>query len=986
MRNKNVIATLLVIFALICAYNLFYTFYTFSIESDLNSMTPQEKNEKFKDGDFNETYKNARKNSLSLGLDLQGGMFITMEVGVDEVIRALAENPTDSTFNKAIELARKKKITSQESFVDLFVATMKEIDPNASLASYFSNKDNGISFSTPDNEVIKLLKKEADDAIENTFKNIRTRIDQFGVTSPNIQLQGGSGRILLELPGVKDAERVRKLLKNTAKLEFWTTYTVEEAFPYLEKVNNKVKELKGIAVESDSAKTDSATASSDTSKTKVASATANDSTSDINKVLGKDAAAKNDSSLTDDEKRDKFLKENPFFAVLTFPNFQNMSASAPVVGYALIQDTAQVNSYLNLPEVKEVLPDDLKLFWTAKPEAKESQYLTLIAVKSTSDNVAPLEGDVIERAKQDFDQGGAASVSMTMNSDGAQTWKKLTEANIGKSIAIVMDNLVYTYPTVNNVIPNGQSQITGNFSVEEAEDLANLLKAGKLPAPARIEGEETVGPTLGESNIQGGMFSFILGFFAVMAFMIIYYRSSGLVASLALLVNLFFLLGVSAAFQIVMTLPGLAGIVLTMGMAVDANVLIYERVREELGHGKSMKASIAAGFQNAFSSIMDSNITTFLTGVVLFAFGVGPIRGFAVTLMIGIATSLVAALFVTRFILEYQLAKGKKPLVFGNDASTRFFSKMDIKMTSRKKSFYIFSGTLTVLSLISIFTFGFKQGVDFKGGRQYIVEFSKPVDVDQVRENLTESFSGMSPIIKTIGNSNQLMITTNYLIEDGQANDKVISTLLSGLNKSQKVNKENIIKSSIVGPTVASDITRSAIYAVIFSLIIIFLYILIRFYKWQYSLGALASLFHDVIIVLGLYSFIGWLDILPFSMEIGQDFIAAILTVIGYSVNDTVVVYDRVREDIAEMKTDSLNSIFNIAINQTLSRTMITSLTTILTAMILFTFGGEVIRNFIFAILFGITFGTYSSVFIASPIALDCLNWSKRRKDAAVKS
>jgi SecD/SecF fusion protein len=967
MRNKNVILTLLVVFAMICAYNLFYTWKVFNIEGELDAMTAEERSEKFKEEGFAEEYKQARKNSMSLGLDLKGGMFVTMEVGVEDVIRGMADNTTDPTFNSAMAAALKKKQTSQESFVDLFVASLREVDPKAKLATWFTSKETGISFNSSDEEIIELLKKETESAIDRTFQIIRTRIDQFGVASPTIQLQAGTGRILLELPGVKDADRVRKLLKGTAQLEFWETIQIGDAAPFIEKINQKVKDMNGLGGGvADSSSTDSAS---------IASA-AGDSTSTgnaaIDKALGgKDSslASADTAGMSDEQKAEKFMEENPLYRVLKLD--QNIKANAPVFGFAIPEDTSTVNAYLNNPEVRAMLPDNYKFLWTAKPE-NGSQYLGLILIKNTSDGLAPLGGESIERARADFDENRNPSVSMTMNSEGARIWKQMTEANINKSIAIVLDNMVHSYPTVNNVIATGQSQITGNFTVEESEDLANLLKAGKLPAPARIEGEEIVGPTLGAENVEQGVLSFFLGFIAVVSFMFLYYRSSGLVANVALILNLFFLLGVSAAFNVVLTLPGMAAIVLTMGMAVDANVLIYERVREELGLGKSYKAAISAGFSNAFSSIMDSNITTFLTGVILFAFGTGPIKGFAVGLMIGIVTSLVAALIVTRLIIEFMMDRGFTNLQFGTIASSNFFKKIDIKMVARRKMFYLVSSVLTILSIVSIVTVGFKMGVDFQGGRQYIVAFNKAPDVEAIRQNLT-TVMDIAPVIKTIGNSNQLMITTSYKVEDNNASEEVQDLLINTLAKDYGTTENDIIRSSVVGPTVANDIKESALSAVLFSLLVIFLYVLVRFRKWQYSLGALVSLFHDVVIMLGVFSFLGYLDIMPFSMEIDASFIAAVLTVIGYSVNDTVIVFDRVREDINEMKTKSITEIFNLAMNQTLSRTTITSLTTILTALIMLVFGGDVIRGFMFALLIGITFGTYSSVFIASSISFDFL-------------
>ncbi|MCZ2356393.1 MAG: protein translocase subunit SecDF [Bacteroidia bacterium] len=982
MKNRNVIIGLLAIFALICAYNIYYTGVLISTDSALSNMTSEKRSKWLDKKDNYEKYKAAHENGMSLGLDLQGGMYITMEIGLEDVVKGLAGTNRDSLFDKAINIALQRKVTSQSSFVDLFVQAIKELDPNVRLATYFASQSNGITFNTPESEVVDKIKRESSDALERAFNILRTRIDQFGVASPNLQKQPGTGRILIELPGVKDADRVRNLLRNTAKLEFWTTYSAEEAFPYIEKINQKIRELEGLAAASDSAKTqDSAKkeiAQKDTTKT---------SKADSNQVASTDSSKDKDtanSKLSDKEKTEKFFKENPFFALLRFPDFQNMNGKMPVMGYALISDTAKVNQYLNRPEVQMILPSDLKLFWTAKPEAAGSQYLTLIAIRSNRDNAAPLEGDQISDARQDFDQqrNNMPVVSMNMYPEGARKWRKLTGDNIGKSIAIVLDNLVYSYPTVQNVIANGSSQISGNFSIDEAKDLSNLLKAGKLPAPARIEGEEIIGATLGEETVTKGTFSFTIAFVGILAFMILYYRGSGVVANIALLVNVFFVLGISSALNVVLTLPGIAGIILSMAMSVDANVLIYERTREELATGKPMKAAISMGFQNAFSAIMDSNITTFLTGVILYVFGTGPIRGFAVTLMIGIITTLVSALLVTRILLEY-LAERKNEIKisFGTTAAADFFTRLNSQFIANRKKSYIISVVAVVISLISFGIFGFKFGVDFQGGRQYIIEFQKQYDTEKVRQDLTDAFGNNAPIVKTVGSKNQLMITTSYLFEAKDADQKVTDALMAGLNKSHADAKPVIMKKTTVGPTIAEDIKMGAIYSVVFSVIVIFAYVAIRFGNWQYGMGALLSLAFNVILVLGLFSLLGSIDSLPFSVEIDQSFIAALLTIVGYSINDTVVVFDRIREVVDDDKSHLPRpTLFNRAINDTLSRTLVTSITTLTTALILFFFGGDVLKGFMFALFFGVTFGTFSSIFMASPISLDLLEWSKKQE------
>lgn len=999
MKNRNVVVAFLVVFSLICAYYLFFSWRAQTLEGDLDAMSAKDKAEWLKDPENVKTLKHARENSFTLGLDLQGGMYVTLEVEVEAVLKGLANNTKEPKFNKALVNARKRKVESQDAFVDLFVEEIKKIDPNVNLATYFANPTSGIKLTSSENEVISFLNKEADDAVERTFNIIRTRIDQFGVASPNIQLIGNTGRILLELPGVKEPERVRKLLKGTAELAFWTTYTNEETIPYLNKINKRVQEIEGIEVTDDSTSNDTTTNTSqgdslsngnqDSLNTKTEDQDTGISTDDIIKGGGNNKGGNSgqDTSKIDEE---KWKKENPFFAVFSPPNYQAMQnqeqldaeLKSPRMGFANATDTAQITKWLSDPIVHQDMPDDIKFMWSAKPVEEGSEVYALIAIRSNFDGRPPLGGEQITDAKLDFDpQSNQPVVSMKMNAEGAKVWKKLTGDNIGKSIAIVLDNRVYSYPTVNGVIPNGSSQIAGGFTVDEAKDLANLLKAGKLPAPARIEGEEIVGPSLGQEAIDKGLFSFFAAFFATVIFMFFYYRGSGVIADLALLANLFFIMGVSASFQVVLTLPGIAAIVLTMGMAVDANVLIFERIREELNAGKKLKAAITDGFKNALSTVLDSNITTFLTGIVLFSFGVGPIRGFAVSLMIGIVTSLIAALFLSRLIINiYVNRKGSKPLAFGVASITKFFDSIDLKFDKKRKMAYIISGALVLGSLASIFTVGFKQGVDFQGGRQYIVEFESAPDVEKVRTDLTAAFGGNAPVIKTIGDKNQVLITTNYLIQSANkdATEKVTKALTDGLAKNFAKLKPEVVKATTVGPTVANDVKYSAILSIVFSLLIIFLYILLRFRRWQFSLGALAAIFHDVIIVLGVFSLFGYLDFLPFALEIDQAFIAAVLTIIGYSINDTVVVFDRIREELADVKKQSLPTVFGIAINQTLSRTLITAVTTLITILILLIFGGTVIKGFMLALLVGIVVGTYSSIFIASPISLDLITKSTK--------
>lgn len=980
MRNKNTILILLGIFALICVYNWYYMVKQFNMSGTLNkaetsciaatkddTTSCKAFDELQKDTAFQNNYKHAVDRSFVLGLDLQGGMFATLEVGIDDIIRQLAPNAAnDKQFNEALKMAAVAKQTSQDSYVNLFLKSLKEINPSANLGAIFMNQDRNISVSTPEADIVKMLNEEATSAIDRTFNIVRTRIDQFGVVSPNLQKQERTGRIIVELPGVKEPARVRKLLRSTAKLEFWTTYTIQEAIKTMVDINDRVKIVEGLVKED--------------STTKAAKADTTVAGKALAEKAKKDSAVKDSAEmagLSDEAKREKFKKENPFFAACPYPDLQRIDPKSPVVGYAMPEDTARVNEYLRNDEVKDVIPDDLLFFWTLKP-IEGGKAHALIAIRS-EDKTAVLGGDKVTNARPNMDDRNRYVVDMSMDLDGAAEWARITEDNVGKSVAVTLDRMVYSYPTVQNKISGGRSQITGNFTLDEAKDLANILKAGQLPVPARIMGEDLVGPTLGASNISSGLLSFLVSLLCTILFMVWYYRKAGMYASLALLFNLFALIGASAAFNIVLTLPGIAGIVLTIGMAVDANVLVFERIREELGLGKTQKAAIKAGFANAFSSIMDSNITTILTGVVLFAFGVGPIKGFAVTLIIGILTSLVSALILTRLILEYYADKGT-PIDFGSEKTMKMFSGINLKFSERKKMFYYISGGLFAVSLIFILATGFKLGVDFKGGRQYVVEFAtkslNETELETMRTDLTATFGNESPVIKTLSSASQIQVTTSFKKDVPSANQEISDALIAALNKTFPNSGPKIISSSDVGPTVASDIKRSALLSVIFALLIISLYIFIRFQKWQYSLGAAASLFHDVIIVLGIFAIFKYIP-LPFNVEIDQAFIAAILTLIGYSINDTVVVFDRIRENLAENPKQSYTQVFDDAINQTLSRTLITSGTTLLSAFILLILGGTVIKGFVFAIFMGIIFGTYSSIFVASAIALDFFLASK---------
>lgn len=1031
MKNKNTVIFLLIVFVSICCYNLYWTYVQYSIEQDRSSLMEQvalldtEKRatwsaedsaayqsyqEFMADEEIQAEYQSAVDQSFTLGLDLQGGMFVTLEVGMDELVKALASNPNDTTLNRALDCANKKQQTEAESFVSLFVECFSEISPNRSLGATFASVDLEIDVSTSDAEVQQILEEKAQSAFNRTFNIIRTRIDQFGVVSPNLQKQPGTGRILLELPGVREPERVRKLLRSTAELEFYVCHPWNRSYSVLGEINTKLAQMRGLidTTSLDTAMSDSAMAVAGDSLSEDSMATAMDDSlgSDTSESLASEALASDDSTAFEDlspeeqeRRRAEFRRENPLFAILSPANYEALyqqQSRTPRVGFALASDTAEVNDILRMEEIAPLIPPDMKFVWTYKSVSEESDFYELIAIRINADGEPDLAGEDVSDARQDFDpNSGEPLVSMSMTPEGTKKWAQLTtgQARENGHIAILLDGLVYSYPVVNEPITSGNSQISGDFEIEEAKDLANVLEAGQLDAPVRIEGEETVGPTLGVENIRSGMFSFIAAFVVTLIFMAIYYVRAGLVADLALVANLIFILGCSAAFTIVLTLPGIAAVVLTVGMAVDANVLIFERIREELKRDKTLKASIRSGFSNAFSSVMDANITTFLTGVVLYAFGIGPIRGFAVALMIGIVTSLISALIITRLILDYYADKGGESINFGSKWTTGLFDTLKLNMVDRRKTFYTVSGAIVAVSLVSMVAIGFKTGVDLQGGRQFIVEFKQggapaPLSneqVESIRQNLYTAFENNQPVIKTLSSDHQLMITTSYLVDDREATGKVDTVMMQGLTETlgTEIDKQ-IIRTSDVGPTVASDIRDAAILSVVFSLLIIFFYILVRFRYWQYSLGAIAAVFHDVLIVLGIFSLLSLIE-LPFSIEIDQALIAALLTIIGYSINDTVVVFDRIRENLTEMKSASLEEVYNVSIDQTISRTLITSLTTFITALILFIFGGDVIRGFIFAIMIGVLVGTYSSIFVASPISLDLIARQKAAEPEPVK-
>ncbi len=969
MRNKGLVLVFATILAALSIYQLTFTFKSNQIRKEARKFAKGDyaKEKRYLDSLENKpvysilgadfTYKDLKNREMNLGLDLRGGINVILQVSVKDILKNLANHTDNPIFNQALEKASEMQKNSQKPYIDLFFDAFDQINSQAknkvklSDPDIFGNKNlsDVVKFNMSDDEVKKVIRKKIDDAMGSAFEVLRKRIDKFGVTQPNIQRLGKSGRILVELAGAKDIERVKKLLQSTAQLEFWHTYNAQEVLPYLQQVNNYFKQ--------------------------------------------KEPVKQNDSdSLLVDVK-----KEEPLFKYLK-------PGSSSRIGIVAAKDTAKVNKLLNSPEAKKLLPDNLKhikFLWGKPFQQKKESYTYLYAGKGNRNNIPPLSGDVIVDAQQSFDMMGQPDVTMQMNSKGAKIWEKMTgEAFQNKNgIAIVLDNIVYSAPGVTHgAISGGRSEITGSFSIEEAKDLANVLRAGKLPAKADIIQSEIVGPSLGKKAIEGGKMSFILAFILIFLWMFGYYGKTGIFSDVALILNMLFIFGILASLNAVLTLPGLAGIVLTIGMAVDANVLIFERIREEMRRGKNLYEAIDAGFSNALSSILDANITTLLTGIILLFFGTGPIKGFATTLIIGILTSLFTAIFITRYLIDWYIAKGGK-LTFDTKLSKGLFDNVSFDFLKQRKKAYILSGTLIIIGLVSIFTNGLNPGVDFVGGRTYIVDFDKNINPEEIKSDLAVQFTDekghkFMPDVKKYGGNNQLKITTKYLInkEGEHIDDKVQTALFNGLKKyfpanytykdfisSAENKKIGLMQSIKVGPTIADDIKKGAVYAIIGSLFVVFLYILWRFRKWQFSAGAVIAVFHDVLIVLGIFS-LTW-RIMPFNMEIDQAFIAAILTVIGYSLNDTVVIFDRIREYFKEHHRWSFYKTINLALDSTLSRTLNTSFTTLLTLIAIFIWGGESIQGFVFALIIGVVVGTYSSLFIATPIMYDFTKKADMREE-----
>ena len=935
---------------------------------------------------FGYTYQECKSKQINLGLDLAGGMSVTLEVSIPDLILNLSNNVENEQLVTAVNDAKKMRETSQDDFVTLFGRAWNAKFPESQMATVFHSRDNKERFprDASNQEILDILKEESKVAINNTEKILRTRIDKFGVTQPTIQKQQFTGRILVELPGVKDKERVRKQLKSTANLEFWNTYENAEILGYLDQANTALSQYYHPELEEGE---DAAATDLDTAENEVEESVEVDA--DAETILAEDDTLETDTidvADLDELSQEEQLKQVPLFSKLN-PSLdqQGRPSQGSVVGFAMVSDTAAVNKMLNEKVVQDIFPGDLRLLWSAEPAPGAGNVMRLFAIKvDTRDNKPPLDGSVIVDASQQYDITGSVEVSMLMNSEGARKWKEITRAastaNPKRTVAIVLDNYVYSAPVVQSEIPTGQSSISmgqgsRNEQIQEALDLANLLKAGALPAPANIVDESVVGPSLGQQNIDDGLKSFAIALAVVLMYMIFYYKGAGIVSDIALIANLFFLVGVLASLKAALTLPGIAGIVLTIGMAVDANVLIYERIREELRNGKSVKAALKEGYSKAYSAIIDANITTLLTAIVLLVLGSGPIKGFATTLIIGIFTSLFSAIFITRLIFDSRLKKGKK-LSFWMGWSKEILTNANIPFIGKRKIAYVISGLLILISLTGLLTRGLSFGVDFTGGRSYTVKFENQADVDQVRNTLGLSFvedgRNLEPEVKTFGASNQVKITTKFMVDnDSEDADKIVEDALNeGLDKLN--DPYTVMESRKVDPSISDDFKTSSTSAVLFALLIIFAYIVFRFRKWQYGVGAIAAMLHDVIIVLGFYALLH--GILPFSLEIDQAFIAAILTVVGYTINDTVIVFDRIREYLATHRKEKISKVINSALNDTLSRTVNTSLTTFVVLLTIFIFGGESIRGFIFALMLGVVVGTYSSLYVAAPLVVDLTN------------
>ncbi|HCX24838.1 MAG: protein translocase subunit SecDF [Flammeovirgaceae bacterium] len=988
MKNKGFVVLLTIVISLLCIYYLSFTFVAQSIQKEATEATKSSdgsidfaEKQRYLDSIWNEpvynllgmdyTYQDVKETELNLGLDLQGGMHVTLEVSPVDILKGLSGNNQDPDFQAALVEAKENIKGTQTNYVDEFYSVFQQKAPDKSLAFIFSNATNRgrISLNSSDSEVLDIINAEVESAIDRSFNILRTRIDRFGTSQPNIQKLEGTGRIQIELPGVDNPERVRKLLQGVAKLEFWEVYEINEISPTLQAINDLlVKEQKAnLDVDALTGDTES-TQSNDLSDL----LTEDDSSDSSTDSLGTSEDSSNVDSALDSALNSQV---SPLFTLIKSQ-------------FGLIydvKDTAKINRIFENEDVQALIPANMKFLWSVKPVKNEAvnapELIELHAIKTTRTGKAPLTGEVITDARQDLDQRSLPAISMQMNAAGAKAWKRLTGNNVGRSIAIVLDNYVYSAPNVEGEIAHGNSSITGNFTIEEAKDLANILKAGALPAPTTIVEDVVIGPTLGKVAREQGILSIVAGLAIVIIFMVIYYAKGGLIANVALFFNVFFILGILAQLSASLTLPGVAGIVLTIGMSIDANVLIFERIKEELRNGAGLKAAISSGYAKAYSSIIDANVTTFITGVFLYALGQGPLKGFAITLMIGIACSFFSAVFITRVITEAFSKKGDKAKIsFSNAFSRNALTGLNFDFISKRKMAYIFSGAFITVGIIALFIKGLTLGVDFKGGRSYVVSLNEPIAPIEVKSAVSSSFDGAGTEVKTYGANNVLKVTTSYMIEDESdvADAKVKEALIEGvkslgltysdLTTAPESGEFIISSSSKVGATIADDIKNSSYESALFALISIFIYILIRFRKWQFGLGAIIALFHDTLFVISAFAIANLIGI---SLEVDQVFVAAILTIIGYSINDTVVVFDRVRENLGIKTGSEKKKVFNESLNSTISRTLITSVTTLIVVLVLFIFGGAALKGFSFALLVGILIGTYSSIFIATPIVID---------------
>ena len=992
MQNKGIVIVTAILLTLASIFYLSFSAATSYYDSQAAKISDPIAQQNYKDsvkylGVY--SYQQCLETQIGLGLDLKGGMNVILEISVPDVVDVLADHKTDAAYKKSLEEAKKEEETSQKDFITLFINAYHKNAPGRPLAGVFATQQlkGKVSTKSTDSEVEAALRAEVQNAIDNSYNVVRNRIDKFGVVQPNIQkLEGQEGRLMVEMPGVKEPERVRKLLQGSANLEFWETYNAQEVLPYLQQLDTQLANIASgkTTEEADSAKAEPAKevaqVAADTVKKEASSKfELKKSTDDAADA----AQAKADSKAANDAEIAKAKKQHPLFAIFEPVRGQSLST----VGYAHERDTAEINKAIYGSEAKKIIPSDVKLLWSAKPLDGTKNIFELHALKVTSTSGrAPLEGDVITDARDEFDNFGHPCVSMSMNNEGARLWAQLTKQNVGKAIAIVLDGVVYSAPRVNGEISGGNSQITGNFTIEDTKDLANTLKSGRMPAPARIVQEEVVGPTLGAQSIQQGIISFIIAFVLLMIYMICMYDFiPGMMANCALVVNLFFTLGILTSFQAALTMSGIAGMVLSLGTAVDANVLIYERIKEELKGGLGLKQALKKGYENAFSAIFDSNLTSIITGVILYVFGTGPIRGFATTWIIGIICSFFTAVFLTRLVYENRLSKDKwLKQNFTTRFSKNLLQGLDIKFMSMYKKTFTLVAAAIVVFVCSFVVRGLSQSIDFTGGRNYVVTFDKAAQPEEVRGVVAEAFKGYNTSVIALGTDNKTVrISTNYKIEsnDPTVDDEAETILYQALKKEGVVKQASveafknpdvreggsIISSQKVGPSVAKDITYGAIISVIIALIAIFVYIMVRFRNVAFSVGSTCALAVDTIVVLGIYSLCwGWM---PFSLEIDQTFIGAILTVIGYSINDKVVVFDRIRENLKIHTKWDTQTVFNTSINQTLARTVNTSMSTLLVLLCIFFLGGDSIRSFSFAMILGVVFGTLSSIFIAAPVA-----------------